>query len=146
MSYKNKEDKNKAHKRYREKIKADPIRLKSKQDYMRDYHMARPWRGKYKAYRHFDKVHGFETDLSVGWAYSRIQEDCNYCTGPGGGLDRLDNSLGHTKANTVPCCEKCNNILGDLPYPVKQLLASGLKRAQEKGLLDNWVIPTKRRS
>lgn len=145
MSYKNKEDKNKAGKRYREKVKSDPVRLKKKQQYMKEYHGDRPWRAKYKAYRHFDKTHSFENDLSTEWAYKRIQSDCFYCLGSGGGLDRKDSSIGHTYDNTVPCCEKCNNILSDLPYAAKLFLKAGLQEIQKLNILKSWEIPTKRR-
>jgi hypothetical protein len=47
---------------------------------------------------------------------------CFYCSGPlpeaGGGLDRLDNRLGYTKENCVPCCgagqNDCNGKKGVL--------------------------------
>jgi hypothetical protein len=43
--------------------------------------------------------------------------ECHYCLGPlnrtGGGLDRVDNNLGHLCYNVVPCCRKCNSIKED---------------------------------
>lgn len=30
------------------------------------------------------------------------------------GLDRLDNTIGHTLANCVPCCWDCNNMRGNM--------------------------------
>jgi 5-methylcytosine-specific restriction endonuclease McrA len=60
------------------------------------------------------------------------------------GLDRIDNSLGHSLDNVVTCCSKCNNILGDLPNLAKLELISGLTAIRSKGLLDNWEIPTQR--
>mgnify|MGYP001559832597 CR=1 len=41
---------------------------------------------------------------------------CYYCQFPlpdaGVGLDRLDNSIGYTVANVVPCCTDCNYTRG----------------------------------
>lgn len=34
----------------------------------------------------------------------------------GGGLDRKDSWAGYTKNNVVPCCERCNNEKGVLPF------------------------------
>lgn len=61
------------------------------------------------------------------------------------GLDRIDNALGHEVANVVPCCSKCNNILGDIPYAAKLKLKDGLRAIAEEGLLADWTIPTVRR-
>ena len=44
-------------------------------------------------------------------------QPCSYCSnelGPlenyGGGLDRIDNSIGYMKTNVIPCCKICNLI------------------------------------
>ena len=31
------------------------------------------------------------------------------------GIDRVDNSIGYTYTNCVPCCEKCNKAKADMP-------------------------------
>ncbi len=47
-------------------------------------------------------------------AYVAItSQPCYYCRGslpPTGGLDRIDNTLGYTKENVLPCCTTCNRI------------------------------------
>ena len=51
-------------------------------------------------------------------AYILLAEDttCYYCGSPmlssGSGLDRLDNTLGYTVTNVVPCCSQCNLLRG----------------------------------
>lgn len=57
--------------------------------------------------------------------------DCHYCgTAPAlihrvsptsgeyvyNGLDRVDNTIGYTPANVVPCCQMCNFAKRDIPY------------------------------
>lgn len=55
---------------------------------------------------------GFE-DYSI-----LMMKGCHYCssdllTETGIGLDRIDNSLGYTLANVLPCCGDCNKIKQD---------------------------------
>ena len=44
-------------------------------------------------------------------------QPCHYCKRPshglGIGLDRIDNGLGYTPENTLPCCRDCNRIRGN---------------------------------
>ncbi len=44
-----------------------------------------------------------------------VQKDCFYCgkIGPNG-IDRVNNKLGYSKNNCVPCCKHCNYVKGDL--------------------------------
>lgn len=46
------------------------------------------------------------------------QNPCKYCLQPlpicGYRVDRIDNSLGYTVANSVPCCGKCNKAKSNL--------------------------------
>lgn len=50
-----------------------------------------------------------------------INKSCNYCRKSlpeaGSGLDRIDSTLGYTKDNVVPCCTRCNKVLGDMTKP-----------------------------
>ena len=32
------------------------------------------------------------------------------------GIDRVDNALGYTTGNVVPCCKQCNHAKSDMPY------------------------------
>ena len=32
------------------------------------------------------------------------------------GIDRIDNNIGYTKENSVPCCEICNKAKRDMSY------------------------------
>lgn len=47
-----------------------------------------------------------------------ISKTCEYCAGPlpetKVGLDRIDNSLGYTLTNVVPCCRYCNQMRSNI--------------------------------
>lgn len=62
-------------------------------------------------YRRNDKVAGRVFDLTREEVHSLVSQFCRYCGVPGTpyvGLDRSDNKIGHTTANSVPCCATCN--------------------------------------
>lgn len=61
------------------------------------------------------KKRGMEYTLQVERAIELLHEPCAYCGGEGGGLDRVDSSIGYTPENTVPCCNTCNVMKNDTP-------------------------------
>lgn len=135
-----------ASKRYRERIKRDVDKLERRRQYHRDYHIRHPEVTRYKALVRSDKQKGFVTDISLDSYKEMIIKSCYYCSrSKSGGLDRMDSTRGHVWGNVVPCCEKCNNILTDLPFCAKEKLRAGLHEIQRENLLNNWTIPTKRR-
>jgi hypothetical protein len=98
---------------------------------------------------HFDqdRKRSREFDLDLDFYRTLIKQPCLYCcTRPADGVDRKDSSIGHVKTNCVPCCAKCNIILGDIPFIAKLELSSGLRNIHAKGLLKNWEVPSKRKS
>ena len=112
--------------------------------YHRSYYYAHQLDFRYKAYRHRDGVLGRET-LDRDSAVVLMRMPCFYCgILPSHGLDRIDNSLGHTQDNVRPCCEKCNYVLGDLPDAAKLLMIPALMEIHRHGALELWKIPTKR--
>lgn len=46
--------------------------------------------------------------LSLEFIEIILGKPCIYCGFPSTGLDRIDNALGHTEENCVPCCKECN--------------------------------------
>ena len=54
------------------------------------------------------KGKGLEMSLTVLEFEFMITSECYYCGGSGGGIDRIDSSLGYTTNNTRPCCFQCN--------------------------------------
>lgn len=116
-------------------------------EYHREYYYSHKLDIKYKAYRHND-ISKYKSDnlISRDDAVLLMMRDCHYCgVSQGHGLDRKDSSVGYTLDNVVSCCEKCNFILGDIPYLAKIEMIVGLTSINKKGLLEKWIIPTKRK-
>jgi hypothetical protein len=141
---KNKKDQ----KRYRDKRKQDPARYSKHQEYMKTHGIAKTFHYRVGAYKSEDKRKGFsDPTLSVVEATPMMEKPCTYCEiSTSGGLDRIDNTRGHSIDNVVPCCVKCNGILIDLPYAAKIMLGAGLKEARLAGHLDNWLPPQLRKN
>lgn len=72
---------------------------------------------------------GYSWVITDTQALSKMAQPCHYCGAPpdkvrervGGvfrysGLDRVDNAVGYTDANTVPCCSGCNRAKGVESY------------------------------
>jgi hypothetical protein len=114
-------------------------------EYFRSYYYKNKLDFKYKAYAHRDTKFGFVT-VEKYKAIGLMMQPCFYCGETHAkGLDRKDSNLGHSEDNVVPCCEKCNIILGDIPFSAKELLIDGLTKIKTQGFLDSWTIPTKRK-
>jgi hypothetical protein len=116
--------------------------------YLKEYYNSNKLAFKYKAYRHNDLTR-FDSPcetISRDKAVELMMQPCIYCgVEKSHGLDRKDSSKGHSEDNVVPCCEKCNFILGDLPNDAKVLLKTGLTNIRKKGYFETWTIPTKRK-
>ena len=116
-------------------------------DYHKEYYYSNKLDAKYKGYIHKDKVkYKSACVLTRDEAVTVMMQPCFYCQKENShGIDRKDSNLGYTVENTVPCCEKCNNILSDIPYAAKVELIDGLTSINKKGLLEKWIIATKRK-
>jgi hypothetical protein len=67
-----------------------------------------------KQYVYDDRLHGRECTISSEEIRRLIEWPCFYCgtVELARGLDRVDNSIGHTIENVVPCCVFCNGVHG----------------------------------
>lgn len=63
-------------------------------------------------YRTSAKKRGYVFDLTKDEFMAIVDSPCTYCSRAKGGVDRMDNSIGYTKANSTPCCATCNRIKG----------------------------------
>lgn len=77
-------------------------------------------------YRLKDKKKGFECDIDNQWLQEKIMNGkCHYCGDTTRlGLDRIDNSRGHTKDNVVVCCYDCNVARGN-NFSYREMLVLG---------------------
>ena len=84
----------------------------------------------YTDYYNSAKKRGLSFDIAEDRFYEKIQQPCHYCGETASnevknrgtirfpdrpmfiysGLDRVDNMLGYTDENTVPCCTMCNRM------------------------------------
>lgn len=88
-----------------------------------------------------DNDRKFENDLTVKFIEQQLAQSCSYCgeTQLKMTLDRIDNDLGHTQANVLPACLRCNLFRKDLPFPVWEKLCEGMRTAREAGLFGQWM-------
>lgn len=64
-------------------------------------------------YRKTDRAKDYTFDLTKDFVLSHLDSSCAYCGDVISGFDRIDNSLGHTQANVLPCCATCNLVRMD---------------------------------
>jgi hypothetical protein len=90
--------------------------------------------------RNTDKKRGLANDLDRPFVDAMISQPCSYCgdTALRMTLDRINNEIGHTKANVVPACYRCNIIRRDMPYEAWLRFRDVLRRTREDGLFGDW--------
>jgi len=86
---------------------------------MQNKHYFRTINGKYSALISSAKRRGIHVSLSKQeYELLVTNQNCYYCNGAlseaGHSLDRVDSDRGYTIDNVVPCCARCNMILGDM--------------------------------
>lgn len=66
-------------------------------------------------YKLKDKKRGYTSGFDFEWFIDNIlDKSCVYCGSDKKiGADRIDNNIGHTKENIVPCCYRCNVVRGN---------------------------------
>lgn len=55
-----------------------------------------------------DKKKNLTSDIDLEFVLNAKRSQCHYCTRMATGLDRIENSKGHTKENCIPSCIRCN--------------------------------------
>ena len=73
--------------------------------------------GRYVISTHSGLRKGLGFDLTESQYDTLMIQPCYYCNGSLGstglGLDRINNSIGYTLTNVLPCCKDCNRTRGD---------------------------------
>lgn len=60
---------------------------------------------------------GYDFDLTDEEFRDMTKQECHYCGSEKGiGVDRMDNSIGYTIGNSVPCCNICNRAKHTMSY------------------------------
>lgn len=105
-------------------------KLRTKQDRDFAFRTARM----FGAYRLRDSRKGFTCDLTIEHFRSVIAAGCVYCGDiERVGLDRIDNKLGHSVANVVPCCHSCNTARNDnFSYEEMLVVGKAIREIKEK--------------
>ena len=129
--------------RYMSRLRADPQRRSVHEAARKDHYNKNPEYLRYKACKYADAKRGLP-GIPLTWDEAKpiMLSPCSYCgVERAGGLDRIDNSLGHSSGNCVAACAQCNLVLLDMPYELKVLFVPALKEARERGLLVSWKHP-----
>lgn len=101
----------------------DPVNVRRKKLSKKDKRV----RQQYSSTKTSDEKHKRENNLTLQDVYDLTSKPCFYCGGYNHqglrgegkeldycGIDRIDNAIGHTKENCVPCCNRCNFTKGNL--------------------------------
>ncbi len=101
---------------------------------------------RYKNYCTVDRRNKFPCTISRKDAIELMKNPCYWCRESEAqiGLDRIDNSQGHSITNVVPCWAKCKQIRGDIPFEAMEVLQPALKKIRKLGLLKDWEPPYKK--
>jgi len=101
---------------------------------------------RYKSYQRGAKQRSLKWELTEEEFLQFWQRPCFYCTAQIStiGLDRLDNNLGYTMTNVVPCCTSCNFLKG--PRGADDFISKCFKIGQNKipyKLLTSFTVDSK---
>jgi len=128
-----------------DKIKSNPESYKKKVESNNRYYRNNPSTKQIQGYKASDKRHGRENDLDIDYLRELISKGCTYCGSKDKvGLDRLDNTLGHTKNNVVPCCSRCNYLKRDMPFAAWVYFVPAIKLANHNNAFGNWNFNLKK--
>lgn len=95
---------------YAKNRRANPAHRDSINQYARRFRASQ--RGKFNNYQGNARARSLCFQISFEQFQTFWQKPCRYCGDPIKtiGLDRVDNSVGYTMTNVVPCCAICNHM------------------------------------
>lgn len=71
----------------------------------------------FRSYVKSARIRNLDFNLSKKYFISLLTQQCHYCGGlPRNGVDRINNSIGYSMGNCVPCCTICNRAKRDMAY------------------------------
>ena len=107
---------NRKKRRFNETQEARQMRLKFHKKYnigykSRNYELSQTDEYKFKQYKFASKRRNHEFKLTEDLFTKLFHSNCTYCgIEDCRGIDRVDNNVGYTNNNSVPCCEICNKM------------------------------------
>lgn len=97
-------------------------------EYSKDFYYKNRNKQLLQTYRKFDFERNYNFDIDLEYLDDLLTESCAYCGFPATGLDRIDDKIGHTKANTIPCCSECNTAkMHNFSYEEMLLIGQTIK-------------------
>lgn len=115
--------------------------VRAKREYIKKRRQNNPAQTILTDCRHSDRKSGFgKNDLDLLFVQKTISNGCSYCGDVSirMTLDRIDNSIGHTRTNVKSCCIRCNYLRGSMPYPAWLAIVASVRFAREHGLFGSW--------
>ena len=103
------------------------------------------------AHRTYDRKHGFINTIGISFYLTNIvNRPCAYCGETENiGCDRIDNNLGHTEQNVIPCCGMCNVIRSNFFSYNEMILVGKFIRSEvlskRKEKIKFWVYDKKKK-
>lgn len=96
---------------------------------------------KYQSYKKGAKRRGYDFLLTKEEFLKLWQKDCYYCGSKIKfiGIDRVDNNIGYTVDNIVPCCSTCNRLKKTLS---KKNYLEHVKRIYNHSILKSDISAT----
>lgn len=80
-----------------------------------------------------DRSKNREHSISKEFVRNALSKSCVYCGFPSTGLDRIDNKIGHTEDNCVPCCKECNVArMNNFSHEEMFILGKAIKEIKDK--------------
>lgn len=88
-----------------------------------------------------DRRKGREFSLTLQDVKEFLSKPCVYCGYPSTGLDRIDNSIGHTKENCVTCCKECNIArMDNFTHEEMKIIGEVIKKVKNQRINSNIKI------
>lgn len=109
LQYSCKECRNGKNKLYWENL--SDIKTKQRMEYFSNW-SKNTLKGRYRVYKGGAKQRGISFSLTRDEFETFWQKPCSYCGDAikSIGIDRVDNDVGYTIENCIPCCERCNKM------------------------------------
>jgi len=101
----------------------------------------RPANGAFMRYRANARAKGQPFAIDLAFVQDTLQKSCHYCDDRSIliTIDRMNNALGYSPENCVPCCIRCNLVKADMPHEAWFIVAKSMKEARISGLFGDWA-------